>query len=183
VEYVDHFPHSYLLKEHDPAEACSTTYEFKGPGASDLAPVYEIEVQPDPATGSLWCGSVYGGAQGLTRVLTLPNPGFVACVANGVGYSICAGCPDEYRVLPIPAIRDTICDDRSQRAIFLGWTGVLVVGPTEQDEWSARKLVSDGFTSYSVNDGTLTVRGFFAPVNSDVEITLDLLTGREMERW
>jgi hypothetical protein len=81
------------------------------------------------------------------------------------------------------AIRDSLCAESAERVLLIGWTGVLALGPREEDGWSAKRLVSDGFTSYYTTDERLVLRGFHAPSNSDVEIALDLMTGEEIERW
>src|ERR1700722_16934502 len=120
MDYVEYFKPNYSIIEHDPASACTPWYNFKGPGTSDLAPIYELEVETSmPAT---WCASVYGGTTGLSRALTTANPDVLVCVAGGVAYYIAVDRPEEYSVLPIRAVRDSLCDEPTQRVLLIAWT-------------------------------------------------------------
>lgn len=177
---MEYFSGFYLVAEHDPAQTSAITFDFKAPEASALAPRYEIDVNVEGSDP--WVGSVYGGLQGMDGVVALPNPMEFACIAGGVGYRIPADSPSEYNLIPIQAIRDVVCSVEAQKVIFIGWTGVLALGFEASDQWEAKGLVSDGFTSFQATSENLVLRGFFAPTNSDIEITLDLFTGRELER-
>lgn len=65
---------------------------------------------------------------------------------------------------------------------MIAYTSVLALGVDLRDAWYARNLVSDGFTSYEVRSGLLVLRGFDAPSDTDVEISVDLATGQLLDR-
>lgn len=143
MEYLKYFEPNYTVTEHDPAGVCSERYDLTGSGASDLAPAYEIEVQ---TVGSRpWCASVFGGLTDLSRAVTVANPDALVCIADGICYFVPVDRPVDYTVLPISAVRDTLCDDTTQRVVMIAYTGVLALGVDLRDAWYARNLVSDGF--------------------------------------
>lgn len=180
MDYIEYFQPNYTLTEHDPAAVCSLAYDLMSPGASELAPAYEIEVQAERSNP--WCASVFGGLNGLSRAVTVANPDALLCVAGGISYFVPVDRPRDYAVLPIRAVRDTLCDATTRRVVMIAYTSVLALGVAIGDSWHVRDLVSDGFSSYHATSGHLVVRGFDAPSDADVEITLDLTTGEVLDR-
>jgi hypothetical protein len=163
------------------ADGALPDIEFMTDAAVLLAPRYTVEVS-EAAGEHMWSGAFFGGRDGADVLVCGPGPGTLVAIAGGVAYSVSVEAPRDYVALPMQPVREVLYSIGSGLVILVGYTSLAAVGADGAMQWRSGRLVSDGFLEVRLGSTTLTVRGWYAPVDHEVEITLDLDDGRVISR-
>lgn len=151
--------------------------EFVAEGTVLMAPRYKVEVLSAP-DGTGWIGAFFGGSDGADLIICGPGPRTLVAVAGGVAYIVPVMAPEQFAVVPMRPVREALCSVESNIVILVGYTELLAVAADGALLWRSERLVSDGFLEVRLASTTVTVRGWHAPSDREIEVTLDIEGGR-----
>ena len=171
-------PAHYTIEESGWATAGA--HSFAAAGAARGAPAVVLSVTPD--RGSAWEGEFFGDRDQLCLISSTPNPHTVLVVAGGVGYLVETRDPTDYVVLPIRPIVDVVVSPQTPAVLCVGLTDIASLGDMQAIAWTTPRLVADGFSDVRVASDFLVARGRSATSDEEVEVVLDLATGRPIGR-
>jgi hypothetical protein len=157
--------------------AAGPDIEFVAEGVALLAPRYTIEVN---IAGSepRWAGAFFGGNDGVDLIISGPGAETLLAIAGGVAYSVPVRVPADYAVLPMRPVREALCSVDSKIVIMVGYTALLAIDVDGGVLWRTDRLVSDGFFEVRLGMEAVTVRGWDARSDREIEVTVDLIDGR-----
>jgi hypothetical protein len=148
---------------------------FVGDDVTALAPSYGIVVTT--LNDLRWQGEVFGGRDTLNRIVSGPDSEHLVLVAGGVGYVVPVDTPEDYAVVPVRPVADVVVVRDSGLVICVGLTKIAAVGAGGTVLWVSPQVTADGIASVRVTSSLIVVTGWDAPLNRQVETTLDLQSG------
>ena len=150
--------------------------EFRAGVALGPAPRIEIVVTPHGDAGA-WVGEFYGHRDGSDFVSRTPDPESLLVVSGGVAYWVPALTPGAFKVLGFQPVRSVHCSAGSDDLILEGHSRLAAVDGVGNVVWESPPLVSDEFDEVRLAASVVVVRGYSAPDDGEVELTLDRATG------
>lgn len=173
------FRANYAIRELIDARN-SPCHSFVTEGVSRHSPVFTVKITP--VEGDAWCGEFFGGNDPLTRLATTPDPEALLAVARGVGYVVPVATPDRYGVVPLRPVIDVVPSVDNDVVLCVGLTKIVALGRGPAVAWASPRLVADGFDEVRIAGEVVVVRGRGLASDSDAEITLELKSGRVVDR-
>lgn len=150
--------------------------EFRAGGGLGAAPRVELVVTPLGAeTG--WIGEFYGHRDGSDLVAHTPNPESLLVVSGGVAYWVPTSSPEDFKVLGFQPVRSVHCSAGSDVLVLEGYSRLAAIDSAGNVAWQSTQLVSDEFYEVRLAASAVVVRGYSAPDDREVEVTLDRSTG------
>lgn len=150
--------------------------EFRASGGLGPAPRVEIVVVPHGAAVG-WIGEFYGHRDGVDLVAHTPDPESLLVVSGGVAYWIPASAPEEFGVVGFEPVRSVHCHAGSDVLILEGYSRLAAIDSAGDLAWQSTQLVSDEFSEVRLAASVVVARGYSAPDDDEVEVTLDGATG------
>lgn len=127
-------------------EAQVDALDFAAPGVPRLAPAISLKVAR--ADGESWAGSFFGADDPFSIVVLGVSPPRASAgllvVAGGVGYLVPVDNPETYRVIALRPIRNALVSEEDRLVVLVGYSRLTGLG-AQNDMWTSRDLVSDGF--------------------------------------
>jgi len=180
TEFRLEFAAAYDVRDAPSQPMGESVFDFAAPNVATLAPAVEVAVTLH--SGTEWFGRFFGDWGGLNVVVNGPAPDELFVVAGGVGYLVPVESPTTFRAIDFEFIRHVGVSSGLRSVFLVGETAVIALDKNGIIAWEARDLVSDGFTSVTLTAGSLVVRGFLAPEDRAVSVTLNLASGEVVTR-
>ena len=139
----------------------------------------DIFLRIEPAGSAAWTGifeallQSSGGAHG---VVALPDRRSLAVASHGTVYRVRADTPEDWEEIMAGVQSDPLVIEPLELVLILDFTSVIAYGDDGR-AWETEQLVWDDLRSVGVDNHTLHVEGFDAPLNEIVPFTIDLRTG------
>jgi hypothetical protein len=169
------FPHRFACEVlHDLPEG--PRHFFPG---SQAAGQDGVVVRVVPETADAWVGMfAFGklGKDGISRVLTMPDPEKLCVVARGAGYVVSASKPETWEAVRAIPIVDVRAVPSAGVVVFANYTEMLAYGEGGV-KWRTKRLAWDGLKIVSVGDRILV--GEYLDIRDDElrRFEVDLVTG------
>jgi hypothetical protein len=138
-----------------------------------------VVVQVQPEAGEAWVGMfAFGkfGNEGISRVLSMPDPEKLCVVARGSGYVVSAARPDDWGPVKAIPIIDVRAVPRAGLVVFANHTEMLAYGE-EGAKWRTSRLAWDGLRILEVGDRALVGEYWDIRQEAMQRFEVDLATG------
>ncbi len=133
-----------------------------------------------PEAGEPWIGCFafgYESKDGLTGVLSSPEPHTLFVLARGAGYSVRTDAPNNWEKLPVlPVLSAEV--EPGQKLVVLGSYTALAVYRPEGRAWF-RTVVPDGLKLGPIGNGQIAYSGWDPAEGKTVNLHADIDTGNE----
>ena len=108
----------------------------------------------EPAKGSAWLGTfAFGsfGKQGVTRVMSMPDPGRICVVSKGQGYIVPVSDPQRWEPVWVEPVIDIRSIPAAGLAVFADYTHLVAYG-AEGLRWKTKRLTWSNMKLTAVTD-------------------------------
>jgi hypothetical protein len=156
--------------------AASGARSFVANGVVTASPAAVLAVTPD--TGQSWQGEFFGHRDALCYVAATADPTLMLVVAGGVGYVVDVIDPARYTVLDLRPIRTVLIAAHARLVVCAGTVALTALGGGGKQVWSTARLVADGIEEVRVGSDFVLVRGRGTVGAREIEITVDIYTGK-----
>ena len=116
----------------------------------------------------------------MNCAVALPDRESIAVVSHGAAYRVWAADPRRWDELSIGGVMGPVVITAPELVLLVEHTTILAYGP-HGIAWTSEPPVSDDLEALSVDGEHLRAKGYHAPRNKTVALTVDLRTGRSQE--
>ena len=162
------------------------SWQVAGHAPSEPVPVdapdpRRLLIQPGGAAA--WLGifhAVLTSARNTNCAVALPDRESIAVISAGTAFRVWARDPERWEELSPGGVQQPVVVDALKLVLLVEHTTILAYGPGGL-AWESERLVSDDLEAVAVNGDQLHAKGFDAPRNETVAVTVDLKTGRSLD--
>lgn len=150
-------------------------YPGEGRMGQDLL---DVHILPDihmPWLGTFALGERMPNA--INGMFSCPDPRTLCVVASGEGYLVRTDAPQIWEEIPATPVLDARPIQANGLLIFADFVQIVAYGPNGL-AWVTPRLSWDGLKINEITPDTIYGTGWDAPIDAEVQFTVDLATGR-----
>jgi hypothetical protein len=178
----DLFPHNYDVEGRADLPGSGKGRLLYYPGATAEGGRDGVLVKVKPSDAPAWVGCFargYRSAKALTEIASCPHPDELCVVSSGAAYIVRVDDPHIWRQIDCFPVTQLLQDSDSGLVLFCDFTKIVAISQAGL-HWVSQRLATDWLQILRVDHGTLRVLAWRAEHNREIELDVDLATGREI---
>ncbi len=153
---------------------------FTYPAVAEEVERGALEILVRPAVGEEFlatCALGFGDAVVPTGIWSCPNPDEICAVSGGYAYVVSTRDPARFAMIPFRPVLEVRAAIEARLLLFVGHHAIFAWGVSGMT-WESPKLSDEGLTIATIDDDTVTGRGWNMITDQETPFLLDLRDGR-----